>query len=55
MQKTVYSPLQDNELVELALCRDTKTNLEVELAQRLQIALGMISEMAEDALDGDDA
>jgi len=44
MIRTTYSLLQTRELVEFAMARDARTELEVELAQRLDLALDMIEE-----------
>jgi hypothetical protein len=44
MKNTIYAPMSTKELVELALCRDNSTELETELAQRLEVALDMIDE-----------
>jgi len=51
MQETPYSAMPSRQLVELAICRDQRTQLELELAQRLDIALDLI----EDDEDQDDA
>ena len=44
MTPTPYSLMSSRELVELAICRHTSTDLEVELAQRLDLALDMLEE-----------
>lgn len=44
MRDTPYSLMTARELVELAICRDTSTELEVELAQRLDLALDLLGE-----------
>lgn len=50
MQRTVYSALNSEELVDFALQRDNATQMEIELAQRLGIAMAMLEkENAEDA------
>jgi hypothetical protein len=45
MERTVYSLLGSNELTQFALQRDNVTQMEIELAQRLQIALAMLEEI----------
>lgn len=52
MYQTEYSYLTSDELVHFALCRDNRTSLELELAQRLDIALDMLCDEDD---DGDDA
>lgn len=49
MQRTVYSALSSDELTEYALQRDNATEMEIELAQRLFIAMGMLEEINGDA------
>lgn len=44
MHATPYSLMSDRELVELAICRDSSTALELELAQRLDLALDLLEE-----------
>lgn len=44
MKTTAYAQLDSRDLVELALCRQTGTDLEIELAQRLDVALDMLDE-----------
>jgi hypothetical protein len=44
MIRTVYSAMASNDLVEFALQRDNATQLEIEFAQRLQIALVMLED-----------
>lgn len=44
MKTTVYAQFDSRELVELTLCRRETTELEVELAQRLDVALDMLEE-----------
>ena len=44
MRETPYSLMPTNDLLELALCRDSFTQLEIELAQRLALALDMLEE-----------
>lgn len=44
MIETPYSLMPTRDLVELAICRDSRTHLEVELAQRLDLALDMLEE-----------
>lgn len=50
MLRTVYSTMASEDLVEFALQRDNVTQMEIELAQRLHIALGMLEE-EEDGAD----
>lgn len=45
MQRTVYSALASEELVEFAVHRDNATQMEIELAQRLFVAMGMLEEI----------
>lgn len=47
MKQTGYAPLSSRELVELAICRDTSTELEIELARRLDLCLDIIEESEE--------
>jgi hypothetical protein len=47
MSDTIYSDMESRELVELATCREDATELEVELAQRLDLALDMMEELNE--------
>lgn len=44
MLETPYSLMSSRELVELALCRDNRNELEIELAQRLDLALDVLEE-----------
>lgn len=44
MIRTTYSHLDTRELIQFALCRDTRSDLELELAQRLELAIDMIEE-----------
>lgn len=44
MDRTTYSLMPNRELVQFALCRDSRTELELELAQRFLLALDMIEE-----------
>lgn len=44
MKTTIYEPWESRELVELTLCRETATELEIELAQRFEVALDMLEE-----------
>jgi hypothetical protein len=44
MHDTPYSLMSSRELVELAICRDSSTLMEVELAQRLDLALDLLEE-----------
>ena len=53
MLRTVYSTMASEDLVEFALQRDNVTQMEIELAQRLQIALVMLEE--EDGADSGSA
>lgn len=53
MYQTEYSYLTSDELVHYALTRDNRTSLELELAQRLEIAIDML--MDDEDYDGDDA
>lgn len=53
MYQTEYSYLTSDELVHYALTRDNRTSLELELAQRLDIAIDMLC--SEDEDDGYDA
>ncbi len=48
MYLTAYSALDTRDLVAYALMRDSRTELEVELAQRLDLALDMIEEEDDD-------
>lgn len=41
---TAYSALPVEDLVDYALQRDIRTDLEIELAQRLRVALDMLTE-----------
>lgn len=43
MITTVYRPFDDEDLVRMALRRDNRTELEVELAQRLAFSLDYIN------------
>jgi hypothetical protein len=45
MKRTIYSLLGSGELTEFALLRDNVTEMEIELAQRLQIAMAMLEEV----------
>ena len=47
MKTTVFSRFKSRELVELALCRDQEkqTELDVELAQRFDVALDLLDEL----------
>lgn len=56
MVRTSYSFLSTDELVHIALARDKRTEMEVELAQRLELALDKIAELEEenDRLDAGD-
>lgn len=47
MSETPYSLMPSRELVELAICRDNRSDLEVELAQRLDLALDVLEESEE--------
>lgn len=47
MHETPYSLMSSRELVELAICRDSSTLLEVELAQRLDLAIDLLEESDE--------
>jgi hypothetical protein len=49
MQVTEYSSLTTDELVQFASLREGATSLEVELAQRLTLALDLINELQEEA------
>lgn len=44
MLRTTYSFIHTRELVQFALARDLRSEMEVELAQRLELALNMIEE-----------
>lgn len=44
MVTTEYSWMTSEELVHMALCKDTASHLELELAQRLALALDQLSE-----------
>lgn len=44
MDRTIYSFIPNRELVQFALSRDSRTQLELELAQRFLLALDMIEE-----------
>jgi hypothetical protein len=44
MQRTVYSALNSEELVDFAVQRDNATQMEIELAQRLMVAMAMLEE-----------
>lgn len=54
MYQTEYSYLTTDELVHYALSRDNRNSLELELAQRLDIAMDMLMDEDEDE-DGYDA
>lgn len=54
MYQTEYSYLTTEELVHYALSRDNRSSLELELAQRLDIAMGMLMDEDEDE-EGHDA
>lgn len=45
MKRTVYSIIASDELCEFAVLRDNATEMEIELAQRLTIALAMLEEI----------
>jgi hypothetical protein len=45
MQRTVYSALNSEELVDFAVQRDNATQMEIELAQRLMVAMAMLEEV----------
>jgi uncharacterized protein YerC len=47
MKTTAYSALQTEELLEYALLRDNATHMEIELAQRLLLAMQMLEEQDE--------
>ena len=47
MKETAYAVMSSRELVELAICRDTSTDLEIELAQRLDLCLDLLQESEE--------
>ena len=51
MYQTEYSYLTTEELVHYALSRDNQTSLELELAQRLDIAMNMLMDEDEDGYD----
>lgn len=51
MYQTEYSYLTTEELVYYALTRDNRTSLELELAQRLDIAIDMLVDEDEDGYD----
>ena len=44
MRVTTYSCVETIDLIDYALCRDNSTQLEIELAQRLEIAVNMLDE-----------
>ena len=44
MQRTEYAPVGTDDLIEFTLLRDNSTTLEIELAQRLDIAMGMLED-----------
>jgi hypothetical protein len=48
-----YTCLKTDEVIDYALGKDNSTSLERELAQRLEVALGMIGSL-EDLLNGND-
>lgn len=45
MDKTCYSAVGTDELILFACSRDNRTDMETELAQRLMLAMDMLSEM----------
>ena len=47
MKETAYSAMASRDLVELAVCRNSSTELEVELAQRLDLCLDILEESDE--------
>jgi hypothetical protein len=47
MKRTSYSCLPTDDLITYALARDSHTEMEVELAQRLMLAVSMIEEEQE--------
>lgn len=51
MYQTEYSYLTTEELVHYALSRDNRSSLELELAQRLDIAMDMLMDEDEDGCD----
>lgn len=53
MYQTEYSYLTSDELVHYALSRDNRSSLELELAQRLEIAIEML--LGDEDDDGYDA
>lgn len=55
MYQTEYSYLTTNELLNYALNRDNLSSLELELAQRLDIAMDMLFDEGEDGVDAGSA
>lgn len=51
MYQTEYSYLTTDELLNYALNRDNRSGLELELAQRLDIAMDMLMDEDEDGVD----
>lgn len=48
MKRTSYSALPTDDLIIYALARDTRSEMEVELAQRLMVACQMMAEQQEE-------
>lgn len=45
MIRTAYAPLRDDELLTFEASRTARTDMEIELAQRLHVALGLIEDL----------
>jgi ABC-type branched-subunit amino acid transport system ATPase component len=45
MRRTIYSAMTTEELIDFALQRDNVSEMEVELAQRLYVAMGMLEDV----------
>lgn len=48
MLRTEYAVMETQELIDYALLRDNRRSMEVELAQRLSIALSRINELEDE-------
>ena len=53
MQRTSYSTLTDDELIALVEMRDNRTEIEIELKQRLELALDELASAGYAANDGE--
>jgi hypothetical protein len=43
MERTIHATLTTDELIRFAMFKDNRTSLEIELAQRLEVALHQLS------------